>query len=100
MVQTFDMSRRDNGTNKSNNHSQGWDHHVETTEFDSIGHHVKKGKRGACRQKAATVLPHRSAAAKYIYSRKTSSSKYVRQQQYDQVVPSPPSVDTRLACFF
>ena len=32
------------------------------TEFDSIGHHVKKGKRGACRQKAATVLPDRTAA--------------------------------------
>ena len=39
MVQT-DMSRRNNSTNKSNNHSQGLDHHVETTEFDSIGHHV------------------------------------------------------------
>ena len=33
-------------------------------EFDSrIGHHVKKGKRGACEQKAATVLPNRTAAA-------------------------------------
>ena len=32
------------------------------TEFDSIGHHVKKGKRGACQQKAATVLPDRTAA--------------------------------------
>ena len=33
-------------------------------EFDSrIGHHVKKGKRGACQQKAATVLPNRTAAA-------------------------------------
>ena len=33
-------------------------------EFDSrIGHHVKKGKRGACRHKAATVLPDRTAAA-------------------------------------
>ena len=63
MVQTFDMWRRDNGTNKSNNHSRGLDHHVETTEFDSIGHHVKKSKRGACRQKAATVLPNRTAAA-------------------------------------
>ena len=63
VVKTFDMSRRDNGTNKSNNHSRGLDHHVETTEFDSIGHHVKKGKRGACRQKAATVLPDRTAAA-------------------------------------
>ena len=32
-------------------------------EFDSrIGHHVKKGKRGACRQKAAMVLPDRTAA--------------------------------------
>ena len=37
------MSRRDNGTNKSNNHSQGLDHHAETTEFDAIGHHLKKG---------------------------------------------------------
>ena len=36
--------------------------HVETTEFDSIGHYVKKGKRGACEQKAATVLPNRTAA--------------------------------------
>ena len=50
MVQTFDMSRRDNSTNKSNNHSQGLDHHV------------KKGKRGACKQKAAAVLPDRTAA--------------------------------------
>ena len=32
------------------------------TEFDSVGHHVKKGKRGACKQKAATVLPIRTAA--------------------------------------
>ena len=32
-------------------------------EFDSrIGHHVEKGKRGACQQKAATVLPNRTAA--------------------------------------
>ena len=31
-------------------------------EFDSIRHHVKKGKRGACKQKAATVLPNRTAA--------------------------------------
>ena len=31
-------------------------------EFDSIGHHVKKGKRGACRHKTATVLPDRTAA--------------------------------------
>ena len=32
-------------------------------EFDSrIGNHVKKGKRGACKQKAATVLPNRTAA--------------------------------------
>ena len=61
MVQT-DMSRRNNSTNKSNNHSQGLDHHVETTEFNSIGHRVKKGKRGACKQKAATVLPDRTAA--------------------------------------
>ena len=68
MVQTFDMSRQDNGTNKSNNHSRGLDHHVETTEFDSIGHHVKKGKRGACQQKAATVLTNRTAATQCIYS--------------------------------
>ena len=33
-----------------------------TTEFDSIGHHVKNDKRGACRHKAATVLPSRIAA--------------------------------------
>ena len=32
------------------------------TEFDSIGHHVKKGKRGVCKQKAATVIPDRTAA--------------------------------------
>ena len=31
-------------------------------EFDSIRHHVKKGKRGAHKQKAATVLPDRTAA--------------------------------------
>ena len=31
-------------------------------EFDSIRHHVKKGKRGACKQKAATVLPDCTAA--------------------------------------
>ena len=31
-------------------------------EFDSIRNHVKKGKRGACRHKAATVLPDRTAA--------------------------------------
>ena len=67
MVQT-DMSRRNNSTNKSNNHSQGLDHHVETTEFDSIGHHVKKGKRGACKQKAAAVIPDRTAATYCIYS--------------------------------
>ena len=50
VVQTFDMSRRDNSTNKSNNHNQGLDHHV------------KKCKRGAYRQKAATVLPDCTAA--------------------------------------
>ena len=38
-----------------------WDTPI-ATEFDSIRHHVKKGKRGACRQKAATVLPNRTAA--------------------------------------
>ena len=32
------------------------------TEFDSIRHHVKNDKRGACKQKAATVLPDRTAA--------------------------------------
>ena len=58
------MSRRDNnGTNKSNIQSQGLNHHVETAEFDAIGQHVKKSKRGARRQKAATVLPNRTAAA-------------------------------------
>ena len=37
------MSRRDNnGTNKSNIQSQESDYHVETTEFDAIGQHVKK----------------------------------------------------------
>ena len=46
----FDMSRRDNGTNKINNHSQGLDHHV------------KKSKARRRRQKAATVLPNRTAA--------------------------------------
>ena len=35
---------------------------METTDFDAIGHHVKKGKRVACGQKAATVLPNRTAA--------------------------------------
>ena len=31
-------------------------HHVRKPEFDSrIGHHVKKSKRGACKHKAATV---------------------------------------------
>ena len=39
-----------------------------TTEFDSIGHHVKNDKRGACKHKAATVLPNRTAATEYIYS--------------------------------
>ena len=28
---------------------------------------VKKGKRGACKQKAATVLPDRTAATYYIF---------------------------------
>ena len=38
-------------------------------EFDSrIGHHVKKGKRGAYRQKAATVIPNRTAAILCIFS--------------------------------
>ena len=35
---------------------------METTEFDAIGQHVKKSKRGACRQKATTVLLDRTAA--------------------------------------
>ena len=52
-----------NGINKKQNYSQGLDSRVETTEFDAIGHHVKKSKRGACEQKAATVLPNRTAAA-------------------------------------
>ena len=48
---------------KKKNYSQGTDSHEETIEFDSIGQHVKKGTRGARRQKAATVLPNRTAAA-------------------------------------
>ena len=48
---------------KKQNYSQGTDSHVETIEFDAIGQHVKNGKRGACEQKAATVLPNRTAAA-------------------------------------
>ena len=48
---------------KKQNCSQGTGSHVETIGFDSIGQHVKKGKRGACEQKAATVLPNRTAAA-------------------------------------
>ena len=51
-----------NGTNKKQNYSQGSGSHVETTGFDAIGHHVKKSERGACEQKAATVLPNRTAA--------------------------------------
>ena len=39
-----------------------------TTEFNSVGHHVKNDKRGACRHKAVTVLPSRTAATEYIYS--------------------------------
>ena len=32
-------------------------------EFDSrIGHHVKNDKRGACKKKAVTLLPNRTAA--------------------------------------
>ena len=62
LVQTFDMSRRDNGTNKSNiivkDRITMW-----KPEIDSrIGHHVKKGERSARRQKAATVLPNLTAA--------------------------------------
>ena len=52
-----------NGTNQKAKYSQGTDSHVETIEFDAIGQHVKNGKRGACEQKAATVLPNRTAAA-------------------------------------
>ena len=37
------MSRLDNGTNKKQYYSQGSDYHEETTEFDAIGQHVKKG---------------------------------------------------------
>ena len=51
-----------NGTNKKQNYSQETYSHVETTGFDAIGQHVKKSKRGACEQKAATVLPNRTAA--------------------------------------
>ena len=61
LVQTFDMVN--NGTNQKQNYSQGTDSHVETIGFDAIGQHVKNGKRGACEQKAATVLPNRTAAA-------------------------------------
>ena len=39
-----------------------------TTEFDSIRHHVKNDKRGACKHKAATILPNRAAATEYVYS--------------------------------
>ena len=49
-----------NGTNKKQSYSQGLDTRVETTGFDAIGHQERK--RGACRQKAATVLPKRTAA--------------------------------------
>ena len=45
------------------NYSQGTDSHVETIGFDAIGQHITNGKRGACEQKAATVLPNRTAAA-------------------------------------
>ena len=61
MVQTFDMVN--NGTNQKQNYSQGTDSHVETIGFDAIGQHVKNGRRGAREQKAATVLPNRTAAA-------------------------------------
>ena len=47
---------------KKQNYSKGTDSHVETIGFDAIGQHVKKSKRGACEQKAATVLPNRTAA--------------------------------------
>ena len=33
-----------------------------TIEFDLTGHHVKNDNRGACKHKAATVLPNRTAA--------------------------------------
>ena len=62
LVQTFDMVN--NGTLiKKQDYSRGTDSHVKTTGFDSIGQHVKNSKRGARRQKAATVLPNRTAAA-------------------------------------
>ena len=48
---------------KKQNNSPGTDSHAKTIEFDAIGQHVKNGKRGACEQKAATVLPNRTAAA-------------------------------------
>ena len=48
---------------KKQTYSQETDSHVETIGFDAIGQHVKKSKRGACEQKAATVLPNRTAAA-------------------------------------
>ena len=48
---------------KKQNYSKGTDSHVETIGFDAIGQHVKKSKCGACEQKAATVLPNRTAAA-------------------------------------
>ena len=52
------MSRRDNnGTNKSNIQSQGLNHHVETAEFDAIGQHVKKSKRGAADRRLRRYYP-------------------------------------------
>ena len=48
---------------------------METTEFDAIGHHVKKGKRGACEQKAATVLPNCTGAT-YCICSSLSSFKF------------------------
>ena len=57
-----------NGANKKQNYSQGLDSRVETTGFDAIGHHVKKSKARRRRQKAATVLPNRTAAALCICS--------------------------------
>ena len=37
-------------------------------KLENLSAAVKKGKRGACKQKAATVLPNRIAATWYIYS--------------------------------
>ena len=51
---------------KKQNYSQETDSHAETTGFDAIGQHVKKSKRGACEQKAATVLPNHGCYLMYL----------------------------------